>query len=111
MHGQGDSGRRGKHTHGNSDVGHTAVALLETLDVLTDFDSDSHGLMARDELCRADVRAEPPTKGSSTYWELSNEFTVVDVSVRLLKGINSSHARSSNMDRTKRWVRTPHMPQ
>jgi len=40
----------GEHTHSYTDVGHTTVALCETLDILADFDSDSHGLMTRDEL-------------------------------------------------------------
>jgi hypothetical protein len=39
-----------KHTHGYSDVSHAAVAFFKVLDVLADFDSDSHGLVARDEL-------------------------------------------------------------
>lgn len=41
---------KGQYTHGYSDIGYTAVAFLETLDVLADFNGDSHSLMARDEL-------------------------------------------------------------
>lgn len=35
-------------THGYSDVGDTTVALLETLDVLANFDSNSYSLVAGD---------------------------------------------------------------
>jgi hypothetical protein len=39
-------------THGYSDIGDTTVALLETLDVLANFDSDSYSLVAGDQLRR-----------------------------------------------------------
>jgi hypothetical protein len=37
-------------THGDSNVGNAAVALLETLDVLADLDGHPHSLVARNEL-------------------------------------------------------------
>ena len=38
--------------HSYADVGHATVALGETLDVLTDFDGDSHSLVTGNELWR-----------------------------------------------------------
>ena len=38
---------------------------------------------------------EPPMKSGSTYWELSNEFTFVNVGVGLSKDINSASASES----------------
>jgi len=54
---------QGKYTHSYADIGHTTVALDEALDILAYFDSDSHSLMARDELRREDEVCVISAKG------------------------------------------------
>jgi len=45
---------QGWRTYSYADIGHTTVALDETLDVLADFNGDSHSFMARDELLKTE---------------------------------------------------------
>lgn len=71
----------------------------------------------RSEVSVADGRgAEPQTKGSAAYWELSDEFALVDMGVGLSKWIKSSQVRSSAQGlfpdvEMKHWIQTPHRPQ
>ena len=45
---------QGWRTYSYADVGHTTVALGKTLDVLADFNSNSHSFMAGDELLKTE---------------------------------------------------------
>ena len=54
---------QGWRTYSYADVGHTTVTLGETLDVLADFNSNSHSFMAGDELLKTEDERMQNGKG------------------------------------------------